>query len=229
MIFKDRLDAGMHLSKLLKSKLGDDPIVLALPRVGIPLGSVIAKELSIELDAVIVRKLMSPNNNKVSIGAITWDQMFLNQDLIAQLNITRDEFQKIYDREFLELENRNELYRNSIEPPHIFNRLCILVDDGIATGASMKAAILFVRQNNPLSIIIASPVIPRAEISSLQNLVEDIVVVNQSDTDIPVRDFYENFDEVIEEDVVKMLGRNKNHQFNIPDNAFLNDSNPLYI
>lgn len=228
MKFNNRKIAGILLSKKLKKYLDNDPIILSIPSGGVKLGYEISKELSVELDVLIVRKLRVPSNEKISMGAITWDQMFLNQDQIANSNISRDEFQKVLDNEKIELEKKTLLYRGSTEPPNIFNRVCILVDDQVKTGTSMKAAIMFLKQNNPLKIIIAAPLMPSIEVDKLRSLVDEVVVLNTSNKLNSINDFYTDFTQTTDEEVIELLRNSKKTYSKIPDNPFINESNLSY-
>src|SRR4051794_22875435 len=160
MRFRDRADAGQQLGELLTHYARrSDVVVLGLPRGGIPVAHRVASRLEAPLDAFLVRKLGVPGHPELAMGAIaTGGIEVLSQDLIAELRIPRALVEQVAVRERLELERRDALYRAGRTPPLIRDRTVILVDDGLATGSTMEAAILALRRQAPSRIVVAVPV-----------------------------------------------------------------------
>jgi putative phosphoribosyl transferase len=160
MRFKDRVEAGHHLAGAL-SKYANrhDVVVLALPRGGVPVGFEVAKALGAPLDVVLVRKLGVPGHPEFAMGAIaSGGVLVLSEDIIEQLGIPRAAVEQTAVRERLELERRDRLYRGDRQLPVLRDRTVILVDDGLATGATMEAAIEAVRVHKPARVVVAAPV-----------------------------------------------------------------------
>jgi putative phosphoribosyl transferase len=157
--FRDRKDAGKVLAQELQEYAGrSDVIVLALPRGGVPVGYEVAKSLNAPLDIFIVRKLGLPGREELAIGAIASAGIrVLNDDIIRALNIPKELVNMIAERELQELQRRERSYRGDRPTPDIHDRTVILVDDGLATGASMRAAVAGLRIQKPAQIVIAVP------------------------------------------------------------------------
>src|SRR5690242_17878879 len=158
--FQDRADAGRVLAGRLTAYAGrNDVLVLALPRGGVPVGFEVAKRLSAPLDVFLVRKLGVPGHEELAMGAVaTGDVEVLNADVIDPLGIPSDLIEVVARRERKELRRQEELFRRGRPPPAIAGRVVILVDDGLATGSTMRAAVEAVRKQNPEQIVVAVPV-----------------------------------------------------------------------
>ncbi len=177
MIFRDRRDAGQRLA----AKLGayahrPDTLVLGLPRGGVPVAYEVAVALDAPLDIMIVRKLGVPYERELAMGAIASGGVrVLNNDVIAELHISSDVVEAITGEERRELERRERAYRGERPEPVIQGRTVILVDDGIATGATIRAAVTALRQQQPARIIIAAPVAAAVTCAELRPLVDELV------------------------------------------------------
>ena len=158
--FEDRFDAGRYLATLLQHHANDPALaVLALPRGGVPVGYEIARALDAPLDVFVVRKLGVPGYEELAMGAIASGNVrVLNEEVVSRLNIPRRVIEAVEQEELSELQRRERLYRGEREPVAIEDRKVILVDDGLATGASMRAAVRALRQKNPAGIIVAVPI-----------------------------------------------------------------------
>src|SRR5437588_2628214 len=158
--FRDRSEAGRVLAEQLKEYAGrPDVVVLALPRGGVPVGYEIAVALHAPLDVFLVRKLGLPGHEELAMGAIaTGGVRVLNPDVVRPLQISDEIIDAVAQQELRELERRERLYRDDRPPPDVRGRIVILVDDGLATGATMHAAILALRQQAPARIVVAVPV-----------------------------------------------------------------------
>jgi putative phosphoribosyl transferase len=208
--FRDRSDAGRKLAKrLIKYRFGDsseDVIVLGLPRGGVPVAAEVAQALTRPLDVFVVRKIGAPMHPELAIGAIaSGGVMVKNEDVIRDLKVDRGMFGYLVAREKDELQRRERLYRGDRSPLDLAGKTVIIVDDGIATGASMQAAALAVRAHRPGAIVIATPVaaanVPRAFASSA----DEFVSVYLPDDFSAVGYWYEDFSQTTDDEVTELL------------------------
>jgi len=207
MRFKDRVEAGRQLAKAL-SKYANrhDVVVLALPRGGVPVGFEVAKALHAPLDVFLVRKLGVPGHPELAMGAIASGGVrVLSEDVIAQLGIPRTAVEQVAVRERLELERRDRLYRGDRQLPLLRDRTVILVDDGLATGATMEAAIEAVRVYQPTRVVVASPVCAKDSAARLQPIADEVVCVQTPEPFQAVGLWYERFDQTTDEEVIALL------------------------
>jgi putative phosphoribosyl transferase len=210
--FSDRFEAGKILSKELKSyekKL--NVIVLALPRGGVPVAYEIAKSLSVPLDVFIVRKLGMPGHEELAIGAIAMGGVTVfNDELLKTLYVPQSAINEVKQSELKELDRRNRIYRDNRPFPDLRNKTVILVDDGIATGATMRAAIKALRQLKPAIIILAIPVASPSTYLEMAKLVEKIICPLKPDDFYAVGQWYENFSQTTDKEVCALLDSDKN-------------------
>jgi putative phosphoribosyl transferase len=207
--FQDRFDAGKFLAAKLKSRAGDPSlVVLALPRGGVPVGYEIARELNLPLDVFVVRKLGVPGYEELAMGAIASPGVrVLNEELIQRLNIPPHVIEATAREEEQELQRREQAYRGGREPVPIERRTVILVDDGLATGASMRAAVRALRQRAPSSIIVAVPIGSRDTCDQLRSEADDLFCGDTPDPFYAVGTWYSNFIQVTDEEVRQLLDR----------------------
>ena len=207
MRFHDRIDAGEQLAERLTKYAGrSDAIVLGLPRGGVPVAAEIARRLHIPLDACLVRKLGVPGHPEVAMGAIAAGGIeVLSHDLVRRLQIPHAAIQQVAVRERLELDRRDAAYRGSRRPPDLRDRTVILVDDGLATGSTMQAAILAVRAQNPARIVVAAPVGARDTCRGLARLADDVVCVSMPESFDAVGRWYEDFSPTSDDEVKRLL------------------------
>lgn len=205
--YLNRVQAGKLLGQRLKlSSIGEHPIVLALPRGGVPVGLEVAKELGADLDVLIVRKLGLPEQPEVAMGAISADGgVYINDQIIRASSISLDQLRKVLDAEARELARREDLYRGQRPRPNLAGRTVIVVDDGIATGASMKAAVQALRANKPKRIVLAVPVAPARTALAFDDLVDEFVCPLNPPWFDAVGEFYEEFEQVEDEEVIAIL------------------------
>lgn len=205
--FIDRYEAGVVLAKYLKDYANKpNVIILALPRGGVPVAYKIATALSAPLDVFIVRKLGLPGNEELAIGAIaSGGTVFFNEPLISQLNLNHLSVQRVIEQEQKELLRREYLYRGSRPFPNLKEKIVILVDDGIATGASMRAAIEALSKHKPKSIIIAVPVAAYSTYKEMIPLVEKIVCPLKPIDFNAVGLGYKNFPQTSDNEVIELL------------------------
>jgi predicted phosphoribosyltransferase len=204
MNFKDREDAAEKLAKKLKSLKIEDPLVLAIPRGGVVTGNVIAKEIGAKLDIVVSRKVGAPYNPELAIGAVMHDGSFFpNTDLIMALNVPKKFIEEEIASELKEIKRRLNKFRGGYDYD-LENKTVILVDDGIATGATMFAAIDWVKSQKPKRLIVAIPVGPRDTIERLSQIAE-VVVLDAPVFFNAVGEFYEVFEQVEDYRVMEIM------------------------
>ncbi|HMV51746.1 MAG TPA: phosphoribosyltransferase [Blastocatellia bacterium] len=209
MRFKDRAEAGRLLAQTLGGFAGrQDVIVLALPRGGVPVAHEIANALNVPLDVLPVRKLGVPELEEFAMGAIaSGGARVLNEDVVQRLAITEEAIDEITRRESCELKRREQLYRGNRRAPQLTGRTVILVDDGLATGSTMQAAVEAVRRQHPARMIVAVPVAATSSCESLNRLDEGLTCVCELAVEpfYAVGLWYENFGQTTDEEVCKLL------------------------
>jgi putative phosphoribosyl transferase len=208
-IFRDRIEAGQVLAQRLKGVIRDsNPIVLALPRGGVPVGFEVAKALHSDLDIFLVRKLGVPGHEELAIGAIASGGIrVLNQALIRELGLTSLVIDSITARERREIERRERLYREHRLPLAVGDRTVILVDDGLATGATMLAAARALRIQRPKRIIVAVPVASREACEEFRRHVDETVCAETPEPFYSVGSWYEDFSQTSDAEVRELLER----------------------
>lgn len=206
MLFKDRIDAGEQLANLLiKYRSAKNTILLALPRGGVKIAKPIQDRLSLPLDIIIPRKIGSPFNEELAIGAICEDQSLLNQSLIDELQVNENYISKKIEEEKLEAKRRESLYRKDKKKLIVKDKTLILIDDGIATGYTMEVSIKAIKNKKPKKIIIAVPILPRFKIEHFQNLVDELYYLYAPIDFAAIGQFYENFDQTSDLEVISIL------------------------
>lgn len=207
--FVDRQDAGIVLAKHLKEYANQsNAIVLALPRGGVPVAYEIATALSIPLDVFIVRKLGLPGYEELAMGALAMgDTIIFNERLRDQLHIDQASIDAVVESEQKELVRREHLYRGNRPFPDLLGKTIILVDDGIATGSTMHAAIKALRKFKPASIIIAVPVAARDTCEEMSKLVDQIICPLKPINFHAVGLWYENFSQTSDSEVIELLNK----------------------
>lgn len=205
--FINRKEAGIILAEYLKKYVSlSNTIVLALPRGGVPVAYEIAQALSVPLDVFIVRKLGVPGHEELAMGAIaSGDTVIFNKGLLNQLNIDQFSIDTILQKEKEELIRREHLYRGERDFPTLKDKTIILVDDGIATGATMQAAVASLHKHIPASIIIAVPVAARETCVEMAKIVDQVICPLQPINFYAVGIWYENFSQVSDEEVIELL------------------------
>jgi predicted phosphoribosyltransferase len=207
--FRDRADAGRQLAALLPRYADrSDVLVLALPRGGVPVAFEIARRLNAPLDVFVVRKLGVPGHSELAMGAIAGSGVqVLSLDLIRELGIPDALVEQVAAREREELQRREGLYRGSRRPPAIRDRTILLVDDGLATGSTMEAAILALRQQSPARIIVAVPVGAPDTCARLAQVADEVVCAVTPDPFSAVGLWYENFSQTTDDEVKRLLAQ----------------------
>jgi putative phosphoribosyl transferase len=205
--FRDRTEAGELLaSKLLQYAGRPDVQVLALPRGGVPVALEVAKALKAPLDVFVVRKLGVPGHEELAMGAVASGGVrVLNRDVIESLRIPRAMIEAVSAQELQELSRRERLYRDDRPPPQIRNHIVILVDDGLATGSTMRAAVAALRKLHPYKIIVAVPAAAPITCDEFRSEVDEIVCAETPQPFYAVGAWYEDFSQVSDDQVRKML------------------------
>lgn len=210
--FLDRRDAGARLAAALERFQEDQPIILALPRGGVPVAFEVARALGAELDLLLVRKIGAPGHQELAIGAVvggTSPQLVLNREIIAHAALPAGYIEAEQKRQLAEIERRRQLYRGAEPPPDLKGRTVIVIDDGIATGATMKAALRGVRQNEPRRLILAVPVAPPDTLQDLAKECDEIACLSAPEWFNAVGSHYVDFAQTTDEEVVSLLARAK--------------------
>lgn len=212
--FRDRTEAGRRLAAQLRGYAQrPEVLVLALPRGGVPVGYEIAKALNVPLDVFIVRKLGVPGYEELAMGAIaTGGVRVLNEDVVASLRLRDEVIDMVAEAERRELERRERLYRGDRPPLNVQGRTVILVDDGIATGATIRAAVAALYQQHPARLIVAAPVAAPETCEALSAEVDELVCVMTPDPFYAISLWYEDFSPTTDEEVREWLERSAREQ-----------------
>lgn len=208
VLFRDRRDAGRRLAMALGRFVGRAPLVLALPRGGVPVAYEVARSLHAPLDLLLVRKIGAPGHEEYGIGAVidgADPQLVLNEDAVRAVAPSPDYIRLEMRRQVAELERRRRAYLGDREPPDLRGRTVIVVDDGIATGGTMKAALRGARKSDPQWLVLAVPVAPREAIDMLRTECDEIVCLATPDPFYAVGGWYANFDQTGDEEVKTLL------------------------
>ncbi|MGH7659787.1 MAG: phosphoribosyltransferase [Vulcanimicrobiaceae bacterium] len=207
--FADRAAAGLELATRLRRYAGrDDAIVLAIPRGGVPVGFEIARTLGLPLDVVLVRKLGVPGREELAMGALaTTGYAHIDRWIVDRLEIKQPEIDSVLARERRELERRERAYRGDRPPPQIRDRIVICVDDGLATGASMRVAVEALREGKPAKIVVAVPVAAAQIALEMRAFADEVVVARMPDRFRAVSVWYRNFSQTTDAEVRELLAR----------------------
>ena len=208
MIFHDRAHAGRLLAARLEHLRAEQPVVLALPRGGVPVAREIALALDAPLDVIIVRKLGAPDQPELGLGAIgEHDVRVLNPAVVAATAATPTEIGAVEARERVEIERRRARYREGREMISVRGRTVIVVDDGIATGGSARAALRVARALGASRVVLAVPVAPPSSLAELEPDTDEIVVLDAPPHLVAVGGWYHDFRQLADDDVVRLLDR----------------------
>jgi putative phosphoribosyl transferase len=211
MRFPNRADAGRQLAaKLVRFANRHDVVVLALPRGGVPVAVEVAAALAAPLDVFLVRKLGVPGHPELAMGAIaSGGVQVLSNDIIDQIGIPRRAVEEVAVRERLELNRRDAAYRGDRQLPLLRDRTVIIVDDGLATGATMEAAVIAVRHYQPARVIVAAPVGAVETCQRLRTVADEVICATTPEPFRAVGLWYEAFDQTSDQEVIELLQRSR--------------------
>jgi putative phosphoribosyl transferase len=211
VLFEDRVDAGKKLTRALTASGSEfrNPIVLGIPRGGVPVGFVLATKLKCDLDTIVLRKIPIPSDPEAGYGAVTLDKtVILNQEMVAHLHLVKDEMEQGIEEVYHEVKRRNRVYRKGRPFPDLEDRSVILTDDGLATGYTKLAGIEFCRKKKPKEIIIAVPVASDSAAELIRPEVDQFIVLHVSHSFyFAVASFYRRFEDMVDEEVVEILDK----------------------
>lgn len=209
MLYRDRYDAGNRLAtKLMAYSHRQDVLVLALPRGGVPVAYTVAQLLQFPLDVFVVRKLGVPGHEELAMGAIaTGGVRVLNEAIVQALRIPNHVIEDVTKKEQWELERREQLYRDDRPPPDMSASTVILIDDGLATGATMRAAIVALRQQHPVRLVVAVPVAALVTCDEFRTEVDEIICAETPDPFFGVSCWYKDFSQTTDQEVHNLLAR----------------------
>ncbi|MDF0546381.1 phosphoribosyltransferase [Sphingobium sp. H39-3-25] len=208
MLFQDRRDAGVRLAKVLSRLAVHNPLILALPRGGVPVAVEVAKALKADLDLLFVRKLGAPGYEELGIGAVVdgaAPQLVLNEDVVRQLGPTPEYVRAETRRQLAEIDRRRRAYLGDREPMAVAGRTVIIVDDGIATGGTVKAALKGLSKAHPARLILAVPVAPANVVADLREECDEVICLYEPDPFYAVGAHYVAFKQTSDEEVVSLL------------------------
>jgi putative phosphoribosyl transferase len=205
MPFLDRADAGRTLGQALGHFRGGAPVVLALPRGGVPVGLEVARALGAPLDVVVVRKLGAPGHPEFAVGAIAPGAVYVDRSIVRQLGVPPAYLEEVTAAEARELARRELAYRGGRPPLDVGGRVVILVDDGLATGATIRAALASLRQRGPARVVLAAPVGAPETIARLREVADEIVCLETPPDFRAVSLAYDNFDPTSDAEVMRCL------------------------
>lgn len=206
-LFRDRRAAGRALGRrVARLELEGDVVVLGLPRGGVPVACEVAARLNAPVDALIVRKLGAAFNSELALGAVAFgDVVVYNDELLASVQCSRAELEPTLARELEELRRRENVYRHGAPPPAVAGKTVVIVDDGMATGATMHAAVLATRALSPSSIVVAVPTAARDAVARLEPLADRVIALQQPEPYSGVGAWYVDFAQVTDAEVLAAL------------------------
>ena len=203
--FEDRRDAGRRLAEALAPLVGQDALVLALPRGGVPVAAEVADALGAELDVLVARKLGAPMQPELGLGAVAPGVRVVDDALVAQLRVREEDLARVEREERREMERRLARYRGGRPPPRVERRVVVVVDDGVATGGTARAALRSVRRQGPARLVFAVPVGPPETLASLRDEADEVVAVLAPEGFRAVGLWYDRFDQTSDEEVLDVL------------------------
>ncbi|HXJ02259.1 MAG TPA: phosphoribosyltransferase [Micropepsaceae bacterium] len=219
--FLDRAEAGRKLAHALAHLKSERPVILALPRGGVPVGFEVAKALEAPLDVVLVRKIGMPGQPELALGAVVdgaHPRLVLNEELVELLHPGRRYIETEEKRQLAEIERRRALYARGRPAIELAGRTVIVVDDGIATGATMRAVLKALPESKPKRVVLAVPVAAVDSLQALSKLADETVCLMTPEPFYAVGAFYRNFEQTTDQEVIELLARAAENAAKPPDN-----------
>ena len=211
-LFENRSEAGRKLASALKD-ISRNSVVLAIPRGGVVVGYEVAKALQIPLDIIITRKIGAPGNPELAIGAVAEDGTYvLDNSLVEMLGVAQDYIETEAQNQKNEIKRRLQKYRGDTAGPVLIGKEVVVVDDGVATGSTLKAALLSLTKVGAKSIIVAVPVGPADTVKALKRHADRVVCLNMPEPFYAIGEFYEDFSQTTDEEVIDLLRRVREDQ-----------------
>lgn len=210
MPFNDRIDAGRKLAAALANYKDQKPVILALPRGGVPVGAEVATALKAPLDLILVRKVGVPFEPELAMGAVVDGEapiIVRNDDVIRSAGIEEAEFKAVCDSELAEIERRRRRYLGGRARVDVAGRTAIVIDDGVATGATTRAALRATRMRKPNKLVLAVPVAPTDSLAELRGDADDVVCLEDHELFGAIGAYYRDFSQVSDEEVIRLLGQ----------------------
>ncbi len=205
-MFQDRKEAGLRLAeKLSQYNHTKDTVILAIPRGGVEVGYYLAQKLALPLDVIIIKKIGYPGNEELAMGAVGTESVYIHED--AQKSVPQEYIQKEIQQKQEQARERYALLRGKKAPLQVQGKIVVVVDDGIATGATMLMALQILKKQKARRIIVAVPVAPPATIYKLREIADEVICLEEPDFFMAIGEFYQNFQQVEDEEVKKLLGR----------------------
>jgi putative phosphoribosyl transferase len=210
LLFYDRTDAGRRLAKLLKRRIKGPCIVLAIPRGGVVVGYEVAKELGCPLDVVISRKVGAPAQPELAVGAVAEDGVvFVDEEIAGLVGVSREYVERRAREELREVRRRAEEYRGGREMPDLSGKTVILVDDGLATGLTMMAAVHMARNKGAEKVVVAVPVSPPETVAKLRRHADEVICLETPTNFYAIGQFYDRFDQLTDEETNSILRKSR--------------------
>jgi putative phosphoribosyl transferase len=208
-LLRDRVEAGKQLAKSV-GNASKEAIVLAVPRGGVVVGFEVAKALGVPLDVIVTKKIGAPDNSELAIGAVAEDgSYFLDEEIVRQVYVPKGYVEKEVERMREEIQRRLIRYRGEVPYPNLKNRDVIVVDDGVATGSTLKAALKLLRRRGAKSVTVAVPVGPVETIRELEKLADRVVCLHIPSLFYAIGQFYEDFSQTSDEEVADLLRQSR--------------------
>ncbi len=204
--FTDRISAGHILARFLTSYKNTPAVVVGLPRGGVVVAHAIASDLALPLGILAVKKIPSPANSELAIGAVASDNVsFIDRDLVSRLNIPKEYVTQQIEKCTQLVHEKTRRYQKWIHPLEISGKTVLLVDDGVATGSTMEVAIRWCSLQKAVSVVVAIPVAPLDTVLHLRSKVHEVVVIEKPERFEAVGQFYHNFQEITDNDIIRLL------------------------
>ena len=211
-ILKDRVEAGKRLASAVKS-VGKDAIILGVPRGGVVVGFEVAQALCVPLDIIVTKKIGAPENPELAVGAVAEDGTYiLDEDILRQIYVPKEYIAEEVERQKQEIQRRLIRYRGDVPYPTLKNREVVVIDDGVATGSTLKAALRLLLGKGAKTVVVAVPVGPPETIRELRKLADRVVVLFTPEPFYAIGQFYVDFSQTSDKEVIELLRRNREKQ-----------------